>query len=88
MEGVRRGPPNAVRHHGEEKEEEKISNEVVDFNKAIGNGSLHGTSNDNGGHLSGVMVSILAIRPKVCRFTPGFSDPRFEGSDLAETMDF
>jgi hypothetical protein len=22
MEGVRRGPPNAVRHHGEEKEEE------------------------------------------------------------------
>jgi hypothetical protein len=38
------------------------------------------------------MVSILAIRPKVCRFTHGqnngFSDPRFEGSDLAETMDF
>jgi hypothetical protein len=24
MEGVRRGPPNAVRHHGEEKEEEEI----------------------------------------------------------------
>jgi hypothetical protein len=23
MEGVRRGPPNAVRHHGEEKEEEE-----------------------------------------------------------------
>jgi hypothetical protein len=22
MEGVRRGPPNTVRHHGEEKEEE------------------------------------------------------------------
>jgi hypothetical protein len=24
MEGVRRGPPNAVRHHGEEKEEEEV----------------------------------------------------------------
>jgi hypothetical protein len=23
MKGVRRGPPNAVRHHGEEKEEEE-----------------------------------------------------------------
>jgi hypothetical protein len=23
MEGVRRGPPNAVRHHGEVKEEEE-----------------------------------------------------------------
>jgi hypothetical protein len=23
MEGVHRGPPNAVRHHGEEKEEEE-----------------------------------------------------------------
>jgi hypothetical protein len=26
MEGVRRGPPNAVRHHGEEKEEEEVNN--------------------------------------------------------------
>jgi hypothetical protein len=26
MEGVRRGPPNAVRHHGEEKEEEEEKN--------------------------------------------------------------
>jgi hypothetical protein len=25
MEGVRRGPPNAVRHHREEKEEEEIN---------------------------------------------------------------
>jgi hypothetical protein len=24
MEGVRRDPPNAVRHHGEEKEEEEV----------------------------------------------------------------
>jgi hypothetical protein len=24
MEGVRRGPPNALRHHGEEKEEEEV----------------------------------------------------------------
>jgi hypothetical protein len=28
MEGVRRGPPNAVRHHGEEKEEEEELNIV------------------------------------------------------------
>jgi hypothetical protein len=25
MEGVRRGPTNAVRHHGEEKEEEEVT---------------------------------------------------------------
>jgi hypothetical protein len=25
MEGIRRGPPNAVRHHGEEKEEEEVN---------------------------------------------------------------
>jgi hypothetical protein len=30
MEGVCRGPPNAVRHHGEEKEEE-IKNETHKF---------------------------------------------------------
>jgi hypothetical protein len=28
MEGVRRGPPNAVRHHGEEKEEEEVISTV------------------------------------------------------------
>jgi hypothetical protein len=31
MEGVRRGPPNAVRHHGEEKEEEEDNFTVQDF---------------------------------------------------------
>jgi hypothetical protein len=29
MEGVRRGPSNAVRHHGEEKEEEDKYNFVL-----------------------------------------------------------
>jgi hypothetical protein len=29
MEGVRRGPPNAVRYHGEEKEEEVVDMDHV-----------------------------------------------------------
>jgi hypothetical protein len=51
MEGVRRGPPNAVRHHGVEKEEEafnaKVGKEDI-FKPTIGNDSSHEISNDNG----------------------------------------
>jgi hypothetical protein len=34
MEGVRRGPPNAVRHHGEETEEEyKVDSDIGIWNE-------------------------------------------------------
>jgi hypothetical protein len=35
MEGVRRGPPNAVRHHGEEKEEEEEEKYVCQSSKDV-----------------------------------------------------